>query len=157
VLAPGKSDQPVQFIDVRDLAEFTVTLIENRRTGAFNALGPERPLSMSAMLEACKTAAGSDARFVWVDQDFLVYSQRVAPWSEMPLWIPDTPDDAGFARTSNAKAIAAGLRFRPIVETARDTLAWIRTLPVDRPWKAGISAERERNILEAYRKAIISP
>jgi 2'-hydroxyisoflavone reductase len=154
VLAPGDPNQPVQFIDARDLAAFIVTVIERKQMGAFNALGPARELSMSMMLDACRAAApaspASTARFTWVDQRFLL-DQNVKPWSEMPLWIPDSPEDRGFARTSNAKAIAHGLTFRPVHESARDTLAWFNAEP--RPkhsWKAGLTPERERSILEAW-------
>ena len=150
VLAPGDPHAPVQFIDARDLADFLVTVIERGLHGPFNALGPAEPLSMGTMLEACRSAAaGSDASFTWVDQNFLL-AQNVKPWSEIPLWIPDSPADAGFMRMSNAKAIAHGLTFRPIEQTARDTLAWFATQPADHSWKAGLTPEREASILKAW-------
>ena len=105
---------------------------------------------MAAMMEACKSAApASDATFTWVDQKFLL-AQNAKPWSEIPLWVPDTPEDAGFARVSNAKAVAHGLTFRPIVETVRDTLAWFRSRPPGYCWKAGLTPARERSILQAW-------
>ena len=153
VLAPGDPNAPVQFIDARDLAAFLVTVIERGLHGPFNALGPAETLSMGTMLEACRSAApaaaGSDATVTWVDQRFLL-AQNVKPWSELPLWIPDSPADAGFMRMSNAKAVAAGLTFRPVEQTARDTLEWFATLTADHSWKAGLTPEREASILQAW-------
>ena len=152
VLAPGDPNGPVQFIDARDLAAFLVAVVERGLHGAFNAFGPAEPMSMSSMLEACKRgAAESDATLTWVDQKFLL-SQNVKPWSELPLWIPDSPADAGFMRSSNAKAVAQGLAFRPVEETARDTLAWFAAQPdaATHAWKAGLTPDREQSILEAW-------
>jgi nucleoside-diphosphate-sugar epimerase len=149
VLAPGNGSDPVQIIDVRDLAEFCILAVEQRVTGTFNATGPASELTMSGMLDGCKTASGSDARFTWADTKFLE-AQKVSPWSDMPVWVPAEGEDKGFARVSAKKAIARGLRFRPIVDTARDTLAWWRTLPEERrqkPMRAGITAQREAEIL----------
>lgn len=149
MLAPGNPQAPVQYIDARDLAEFIVTTIETTLTGVFNIVGPKEPFPMSAMLEGCRAVTGSDARFTWVDQDFLL-KHGAQPWSELPLWLPDAPDTAGFSRTSNAKAIAHGLRFRPFEETARDTLAWFKSQSPDRALAAGLSAQKERAILGAW-------
>jgi 2'-hydroxyisoflavone reductase len=152
VLAPGSPDDPIQLIDVRDLGEFLVRLIEDRTTGVFNALGPRQTLTMSQTLEACKQAAGSDATFTWVEADFLK-KQGVHAWSDMPAWVPARGDTAGFARVSNARAIKAGLIFRPIAETAKATLDWFRTLPEERRAKmrAGLTAEREAKVLAAWK------
>ena len=87
VLAPGSPDDPIQIIDVRDLGEFLVRLIEDRTTGVFNALGPDRPLTIGRTLAACKEVARSDASFTWVDAGFLE-KQGVHPWSDMPAWVP---------------------------------------------------------------------
>jgi len=151
VLAPGHPNGPVQFIDARDLASFLVTVAERGLHGAYNALGPGKELTFEAMLEACKWASQSEATFTWVDQKFLL-DQEVKPWSELPLWIPNAPADAGFMRMSNAKAVAAGLTFRPVEETARATLAWFKAQPdaAEHSWKAGLTPERERSILDAW-------
>jgi 2'-hydroxyisoflavone reductase len=152
VLAPGDGKTPVQFIDARDLAAFLVTVVEGGLHGAYNALGPSHELTFARMLAACKwSAPDSDATLTWVDQKFLL-EREVKPWSELPVWIPDSPADVGFMRTSNAKAVAAGLTFRPVEETARDTLAWFNALPdaAAHSWKAGLTPERERSILEAW-------
>jgi 2'-hydroxyisoflavone reductase len=152
VLAPGSPDDPIQLIDVRDLGEFLVRLIEDRATGTFNALGPDRPLTMGRTLEACKAVAKSDATLTWADAEFLK-AQGVQPWSDMPAWVPNGGDTAGFARVSNARAIKGGLGFRSIADTAEATLRWFRTLPDDRRAKlrAGLSREREAKVLAAWK------
>ncbi len=152
VLAPGDGEDPVQFIDVRDLAAFILGLVERRTVGTFNATGPAHTLSMRALLEACKTASGGDATFTWVDSDWLVEQQKVMPWSGMPVWIPRSGEDKGMGRISNARALAQGLTFRPTVDTARDTLAWFKTLPPERQenLRAGVTPEREREVLAAW-------
>jgi 2'-hydroxyisoflavone reductase len=152
VLAPGSPDDPIQLIDVRDLGEFLVRLVADRTTGVFNALGPQQTLTMGQTLEACKQASGGDATFTWVDADFLE-KQAVHPWSDMPAWVPSRGDTAGFARISNARAIKAGLVFRPITQTAKATLDWFRTLPEERRAKmrAGMSPDREAKVLAAWK------
>jgi 2'-hydroxyisoflavone reductase len=152
VLAPGDGEDPVQFIDVRDLAAFILGLVERRDVGTFNATGPAEVLSMRAMLEACKAANGGDARFTWVEPDWLVEQQKVMPWSHMPVWIPRSGEVKGMGRVSNARALKLGLTFRPTVETARDTLAWFKTLPPERQAKlrSGVTPEREREVLAAW-------
>jgi 2'-hydroxyisoflavone reductase len=152
VLAPGSPDDPIQLIDVRDLGEFLVHLIEGRTTGVFNALGPDHVLTMGRTLAACKQAARSDATFTWADAEFLE-KQGVHAWSDMPAWVPDVGETAGFAKVSNARAVRAGLTFRPIVDTAKVTLDWFRTLPEDRrsKLKAGLAAEREAKVLAAWK------
>lgn len=153
VLAPGTPDDPVQFVDVRDLAAWTIAMAGKRRTGVYNATGPKEPLTFGPMLAACREAAGSDATFTWVDARTLE-ELKVAPWSDMPCWIPPTGETAGSRRVNNGKAVGEGLAFRPIVETARDTLAWWKTLPEERRAKpkAGLSPEREAAALAAVRE-----
>ena len=126
ILAPGDPDTPVQLIDVRDLAEWVLRMIEAGQIGAFNATGPDYALTMGQLLEACRTASGSDARFTWVDERFLT-DRGVLPWSTLPLWLPPSRESHRcFHRIGIDRARAEGLTFRPLVETARDTLAWQR-------------------------------
>jgi 2'-hydroxyisoflavone reductase len=152
VLAPGSGKDPVQFIDARDLAAFCVKLLEDKKTGIFNATGPATTLTMAELLDACKRASGSDARFTWVDDAFLEKNE-VSAWSDMPVWVPSSPEDMGFTRISNKKAIAAGLTFRPAEESAKATLAWWQAQSEERraKLKAGITAEREAALLEKWR------
>ncbi len=152
VLAPGRPERVIQIIDACDLAEWTIAMSERRATGVFNATGPDRALPMGEVLDACRAAGGSDATFTWVSETFLA-GQQVAPWSEMPLWIPEEPEMAGFFETAIARALAAGLTFRPLATTVGDSLAWERTRPADTQFRAGITRERERELLEAWKRA----
>ena len=147
VLAPERPDVPVQIIDVRDLADFIIKLIEKEASGIYNATGPDYELTLGALLEACRQISGSDANFKWAPVEFL-NQNTVAPWSDMPVWVPDTEEDAGFSRTDAFKAINAGLTFRPLEETVRDTIEWANTRSVEHEWKAGLKPEREQELLE---------
>jgi 2'-hydroxyisoflavone reductase len=147
VLAPGRPERGVQFIDVRDLAAWIIRQVEKRQTGVFNADGQPGAVSMQALLEACQTASGSAAQLVWASDEFLTQN-NVGPWMEMPLWIPETdPDAAGFFDIRVDKALHAGLAYRPLLETVADTLAWAQTRPADYTWRAGLSREREAELL----------
>ena len=150
VLAPGSPGDPVQFIDARDLAEWTIRMAENRETGIYNATGPAKPLGISEMLDGIKAALKSNATFTWVAEDFLT-QQKVEPWSDMPVW---TGKDSGLALAKIDRALNKGLTFRPLAETARDTLAWFKSLPQDRQAKlrAGLTPEREAEVLAAWKK-----
>jgi 2'-hydroxyisoflavone reductase len=150
VLAPGKPSDPVQFIDARDLAEWTIRMVENRETGIYNATGPARSLTIGDMLDGIKDALHSDAKFTWVPADFLA-QQKVEAWSDMPVW---AGDELGLARTKIDRALAKGLTFRPLAETTRDTLSWFKSLPPDRQSKlhAGLTPEREAEVLAAWHK-----
>jgi 2'-hydroxyisoflavone reductase len=151
VLAPGDPSDPVQFIDGRDLAEWTVRMVEKGETGIFNATGPAKKVGIGEMLQTLKTANASKADFTWVNADFLE-AQKVAPWADMPVWIPPRGEEGGASQISNQRAVAKGLTFRPLAETARDTLAWFKSQPAERQAKlrAGITAEREKELLEAW-------
>lgn len=151
VLAPEEPAAPVQIIDARDLSDFIIKLIEENASGIFNATGPDYGLTMGAMLETCKQVSDSDADFKWASVE-LLGRHEVAPWSDMPVWIPNTEEDAGFSRVDISKAIKAGLKFRPLEETVRDTLEWVATRPSDREWRAGLSAEKEEKVLAALKE-----
>ncbi len=152
VMAPGDGKDPVQFIDVRDLAQWIVLAIERSTTGVFNAVGPAQPLPMARLLESCKQVSGSDARFTWVSADFLE-KQEVSPWSDMPVWVPSTGESAGFATVRSARAQEKGLTFRPLDETVRATLEWWKGQSAERKAKlrAGVTAEREAKVLAAWK------
>jgi len=153
VLAPGQPDRNVQLIDVRDLASWIVGMLEERETGLYNAVSPPGMLSMASLLDACFRAAGSNARLRWIDDTFLV-ERSVGPWMELPLWIPEEdPMARGFFEFRIDRAIAKGLTFRPIEETARDTLSWLQARPADHQWRAGITREREASLLEEWADA----
>ena len=151
VLAPGDLTDPVQFVDARDLTAWMIHLLENKMVGVYNATGPEGPLSMAEMLYGIRAVTSTPVRFTWVPNSFLE-PLKVQPWSDMPVWIPPTEEMKGFSRFDCSRALSAGLRFRPLAETASDTLNWFRTLPAERrsQLKAGLSPEREREVLEAW-------
>src|SRR5438874_5867656 len=148
VLAPGKPGDPVQFIDARDLAEWTIRMAGNRETGIYNATGPAKPLEIGQMLNEIKDALHSSATFTWLPADFL-QQQKVEAWSDMPVW---AGDELGLARTKIDRALAKGLTFRPLADTTRDTLVWFKSLPQERQSKlrAGLTPEREAEVLAAW-------
>jgi len=146
VLCPGDPDGHSQFVDVRDLAAWMLRCVEQDVTGVYNAVGFAGRTSIAEVLGACKCATSSDAQLTWVGEDFL-REQKVRAYTEMPLWIPDE----GRRMVRNEKAMGAGLTFRPIADTIRDTLAWAKTGRGDRPWRAGPKPEREQALLAMWR------
>lgn len=152
VLVPDAPDLRVQIIDARDLAEWNIALVEAGKTGVYNATGPDHPLRFAQVLQCCRDVSGSDARFVAASEAFL-RENAVAPWSDLPLWVPETPEYAGFSAVNCGKAIADGLRFRPLEQIVRDTLAWAADArPADWQWRAGMTPERERELLASIAK-----
>lgn len=149
VLAPGNPDAPVQIIDVRDLAEWTIGMIEDKQVGVFNATGPEVPLNMGQVLKTCRQVAGTPAEFVWVDDEFLL-AQGVTPFTDLPLWIPGSA--SAMMKVSIEKALEVGLTFRPLEEIVNDTLDWDNTRSTNTPRVNGITSEREAELLEQWRK-----
>jgi len=150
VLAPGSPSDPVQFIDGRDLAEWTIRMAENRETGIYNATGPAKELGIGGMLDGIKTALNSNATFAWANAEFLK-QQKVEAWSDMPVW---AGDELGLSRANISRALAKGLTFRPLGDTARDTLAWFKAQKPERQAKmrAGLTPEREAEVLVALHK-----
>ena len=152
VLAPNAASDFVQVIDVRDLANFIVTTLENSTMGIYNADAPQASLTIGRLLDTCKQVSKSDARFVWVPTAFLE-AQKVRPWSDMPVWLPLTGDEAGGGQISVKAAMAKGLTHRPLADTVRDTLAYVETWPAERKAKlrAGIAPEREKEVIAAWK------
>jgi 2'-hydroxyisoflavone reductase len=145
VVAPEPRGQRVQFIDARDLAAWILDGAEHRLAGVFNATGPARPLTMEGFLSEVGAATRNDSRLVWVDEDLLL-AHRVEPARDLPLWVAPgaNPEAAYFFGMSVEKAVAAGLRHRPLAQTITDTLERAATVP-----GVGLDAERERRLLEA--------
>lgn len=151
VLAPGTPKDGVQFIDARDLAEWTIRMVEQGATGIFNATGPDYKLTMGKMLDDIKAAIKSNAQFTWVDADFLA-SQKVRAWSDMPVWVAPRGGQTGFSQISVKKAQSKGLTYRSVGDTAQATLEWFKKQPAERQAKtrAGIAPEREVEVLAAW-------
>ena len=141
VLAPGPRDSPVQLIDGRDLGAWLTVLAETRVGGTFNAVTPA--FTMESMLETTRETLNPDARLVWVDDRFLV-EREVGQWMELPLWVVDD-EMAGLLEADSSRAIAAGLRFRPLEETARGALEQAELTEA-----AGMKPEREAELLEEW-------
>jgi 2'-hydroxyisoflavone reductase len=153
VLAPGTGHDPVQFIDARDLAEWTVRMAEQRAFGTFNATGPAGRLSMAEMMGGIRAAfdGTQPTTLTWVPAEFLA-EQRVRGWADMPVWVPPMPDNAGFSAVSIQRALDHGMTFRPLATTARETVEWFRALPEDVQARVGgaFTPEREQAALQAW-------
>jgi 2'-hydroxyisoflavone reductase len=158
VLAPDNPDDPCQFIDSRDLAEWTIRVAENRVLGTYNAIGPDKPMTIAQMLYGVKAITNAGAHFTWVPWDFL-QEQKVRPWRDMTVWQPPYGRTAGYQRRDASKAIANGLTFRPLAVTAKDTLDWHKTRPEKEQLATlngeinGIGVKREAEVLAAWKAA----
>ena len=148
---PGTPDDPVQVIDVRDLAAFMLRLVERGAFGNFNAVTAPGELTQGKVVESCRRVSGADTKFTWIDEDWLQQflkpeELRFAPWN------PVRGADAGASLTAIQRSLAEGLRSRPLDETVRDTLAWHETRPAERraALRSGLSREREAELLAAW-------
>ena len=161
VLAPGNPNRPVQMIDNQDLAQWILSMMASQSAGTFNATGPDYTLTMGEFLENCKKVTGSNAEIVWCDEKFLL-DQGVAPWTEMPLWVPEEfplepelnePWKGAFS-VNIEKAIASGLTFRPLEESLTEIHEWEkqRNLASDE-WKSGMSRDREKELLQLWSRS----
>ena len=150
ILAPGDGRDPVQFVDVRDVARLALDGAEGEYTGVFNAIGPRAPLTMSGLLEACRTLAGRDATLRWVDESFL-RTQKIASWGDMPLWAPRS-EDRGFTQIDGTRARQGGFMPRTVQETIRGVLETTR-LPEGYEFgkSGGLAMAREAAALRAWR------
>jgi 2'-hydroxyisoflavone reductase len=151
VLAPMPED-PVQYVDAKDLGEWIVRLAENKTYGTFNATGPSTPTNIGEMLYGIKSVMTTDAKFVWVPHEFLT-ANKVRGWTELPVWVPPAGGTAGFSRVDCSKAYKAGLTFRPLADTAKDTLDWYHKQPAERQaqLRAGIAPEKEKAVIAAWK------
>ncbi|QHJ72164.1 SDR family oxidoreductase [Planococcus halotolerans] len=148
VLAPGRRDKEIQFIDVRDLAEWIIRMVESKVYGTYNATGPATELTMEEFLDRCKETVGDRVDIVWVEEKFLL-GHEVNGWTDMPLWIPDSANMPGFLSVNIQKAMDAGLKFRPLKETILDTLKWESSRSVTEK-KAGLDPAKEKAVLKDW-------
>ncbi|HDR7870489.1 SDR family oxidoreductase [Bacillus wiedmannii] len=159
VLVPGRKDRPVQIVDIKDVANWGLNMAENNNAGTFNVTGPNYELTMEELLNTCKKVTNSDAAFVWVDESFM-NEHKVQPWTEIPLWLPETfslegetkPWKGGFS-ISIESAVKEGLTFRKLEHTVTDVYEWMTSVD---EWelKAGISGEREKDLIEKWYQSI---
>ncbi|MFC8076784.1 NAD-dependent epimerase/dehydratase family protein [Streptomyces sp. NPDC057307] len=151
VLAPGPRENPLQYIDVRDLAEWTLDAAARGLGGAYNVVSPPGHSTMGELLAACVKATGSDAELRWTDPETIL-AAGVEPWTDLPIWLPRGELHDMMHGGDVAKALAAGLRCRPVEETVTDTWAWLRSIGgeapqrPDRP-KVGLAQEVEAALL----------
>jgi 2'-hydroxyisoflavone reductase len=152
MLAPGTPHDPIQIIDVRDLAAWMMKLAQERTTGYFNAISPPRAFTMGDLISASQHASPkAGTRATWVPEDYL--AKRWKPEElDLPPWSPMSGETAGASLTATARAQKAGLKTRPMQETVRDTLEWFHSLPADRQAKlrAGLDAQKEVDTLRAW-------
>jgi 2'-hydroxyisoflavone reductase len=153
MLAPGTAADPVQFIDVRDLADFVRHCVEHHVVGRYNVCDRPRAVTMGSLLEHSRRITGADTRFVWASVAFLtaqkVIGDEAADGNPLPIWNAAVGDDAGAALVSPARALSHGLQFRSLDQTIRDTLAWQKQRPAaQQTLKAGLSPEREAELLK---------
>jgi 2'-hydroxyisoflavone reductase len=151
VMAPGEPNDPVQFVDCRDLGEWYVRLIENQAIDSYNAVGPASRMGIAEMLYGIRGVVGGDVSFTWVDSAFLA-EHGVQPWMHMTVWIPPGTEDSGLSQVDTQKAKAAGLTFRPLYRTVLDTLDYWDGLPEERRAspKAGCPEDLEGKTLAAW-------
>lgn len=151
VLAPGPRDAGVQYIDARDLAEWTLDAVEQGLGGPFDLLCPPGRTTMGELLEACVRATGSDAELVWTPPETIL-AAGIGPWTDLPIWMPPSDAYDMMHRASGAKALSAGLRCRPVQETVSDTWEWLQSIGgrapqrPDRP-AVGLDPETEAKVL----------
>ena len=153
VAVPGGPTDPLQVIDVRDLADWLVKLVEDGTVGRFNATGPDRRMGWGEVVKACQKAGGAPSTLTWMSTAFLAKQQGL----EFPIWAPYEGDTKGFHTWRNARALKAGLRFRPIDATVKDTLAWFKTqekAEKGRNKLAGPTAEAEAKLLAAWHESL---
>jgi 2'-hydroxyisoflavone reductase len=154
IVAPGDPSDPVQFIDARDLGEWSIRMAEQGDTGVYNALGPKSPLSVAEMLYGIRAVTTADVKFTWIPATFL-QAHHVSEWTDMPVWVPPTGDSAGFSRMSNQRAVSKGLTFRPLADTAEATLADYKERMAANPalkLRMGLTPEREAEVLAEWHK-----
>ena len=150
IAVPGATTDPVEIIDVRDLAAWLVHLVEQGTTGVFNACGPEKRLPWGDLVAAFQKFGSPTAKPVWIPTDFLVKQEGI----DFSIWAPYAGETKGFHTWRNDRAVKAGLKFRPAAETVRDTLAWYKTQEKGEKGRtklAGPSAEQETKLIAAWR------
>jgi len=146
VLAPGPKEKNVQFIDVKDLADWTIKMVEEKNIGTYSATGPDYNLTFEKLIDDCKKVSGSNAEIVWIDQKFLM-NENAGAYVELPLWLPDEMDGGNNCDVS--KAIGKGLTFRLLEETLKDSMEFINSKK-DYTLKAGLKTERETELIKKW-------
>jgi 2'-hydroxyisoflavone reductase len=158
MLAPGSPSDPIQFIDVRDVADYVRLCVEQQLAGRYNVCLPPHAVTMGGLLDACRRITGADTRFVWANIAFLTAQKLIGSDATdgraLPIWTAPVGEDAGGALVSSARAVSHGLRFRTLDQTIRDTLAWQKQRPpAQQTLRAGLSPEHEAELLKLLKAA----
>jgi 2'-hydroxyisoflavone reductase len=157
MLLPGKPDHPLQIIDVRDLAYFTIDCLDNRIVGTYNTVTPVGSVTMGSVIDDSVAVTSAQLAPVWVDEAFVAQAQEnstLQNWGMFPIWAARSGNEPGISKVSGALGRAAGLQNRPVRETIRDLLAWWKTLPEERTatMKAGMSAAQEAELIALWKQ-----
>ncbi|WP_030194314.1 NAD-dependent epimerase/dehydratase family protein [Streptomyces sp. NRRL S-87] len=153
VLAPGPHGLPIQYVDVRDLARWTADALAARLGGPYDLVSPPGHATMGALLDACVRTTGDRAELCWTDPE-TVLAAGVEPWTDLPVWVPAGADHDAVHGAAVGRALAAGLRCRPVAETVEDTWAWLRSVGGTAPHRpdrppVGLDPQREAELLAA--------
>ncbi|MFE9646688.1 SDR family oxidoreductase [Streptomyces sp. NPDC006365] len=154
VLAPGPRDLPLQFVDVRDLAEWTLGAVERELGGPYNLISPQGHATMGELLEACVTTVGAAAELRWTEPE-VILGAGIEPWTQLPVWVPPGSDMHDALHSADvSKAVATGLRCRPVAETVADTWRWLQDIGGTAPMRPdrtskGLDPEVEAKVLAA--------
>ncbi|MFD7507027.1 NAD-dependent epimerase/dehydratase family protein [Streptomyces sp. NPDC059850] len=151
VLAPGPRDLPLQYVDARDLATWLLDAAERGLGGPYNLVSPPGHTTMGELLETCVRATDSSADLRWTTPERILAAD-IAPWTDLPIWLPPGELYDTLHAADVSKAVAAGLRCRPVGETVTDTWAWLRGSDGPAPWAVGLSPEKEAEVLAAQRQ-----
>ncbi|MFF7652632.1 NAD-dependent epimerase/dehydratase family protein [Streptomyces sp. NPDC007983] len=151
VLAPGPRDLPLQYIDARDLAAWLLDAAERGLGGPYNLVSPQGHTTMGELLDTCVRTTGSTADLRWTDPDRILAAD-IAPWTDLPIWLPPGELYDTLHAADVSKAVAAGLRCRPIADTVTDTWTWLRGLGGRAPQRpdrsaVGLAPEKEAEVL----------
>lgn len=149
ILCPNRMDQPLQVIDVRDLAEWTIDLLERNIGGDFSATGPAEPLRWGEFIMECKRVIKPAIDIIWMDEEFLLKNE-VGPWSDLPLWLSKESNADGMDTIDLTKPLEYGLKFRSMETTLKDTIAYYNSLPADYKPRGGLTREREEELIELW-------
>ncbi|MDR7271450.1 2'-hydroxyisoflavone reductase [Pelomonas saccharophila] len=151
IAVPGAPTDPLQLIDVRDLAEWLVLMVENRTMGKFNALGPDKPMNWGRVITACQKATPAAGTITWIPGEFVAKQEDIG----FPIWAPYVGDSKGFHTWQNGRAVKAGLRFRPVEQTVGDTLAWYQGQLKEEKGRTrmAFTPEQEAEILKRWKAA----
>ncbi len=151
VLCPGNPDDPVQIIDVRDLARFIILCLEEGKSGIFNGAGPYSGLTIGGLVHGARACFSNEISFTWADREFLA-EHGIGGWTDLTVWLPPVGELEHMCRIDGSKAVREGMTFRPLAETVRDTYQWWLQLPQekrDKP-RCGLAAQKEAEVLAAW-------